>query len=224
MRTVTALVVLALLDPPLLTAQRRATPPRKPATPPAPATIKVAPDVTCPAPLGEGATTKRSFCDVVTGRAAAEGILIDIPPHVGEVVLTFDLHNRQTYSEEQVRAKRAYARYTATIAVVTMENVLIDRAVVQSEFRSAVDLVDRITGGAGPGGMKAVAPTGLETISITIPETQNRVSILGEKVTIDRVESSATYYSSGRPIAIISNVVVEYRPPPAAPATTKKPR
>jgi hypothetical protein len=105
-----------------------------------------------------------------------------------------------------------------------MENVLIDRAVVQSEFRSAVDLVDRITGGAGPGGMKAVAPTGLETISITIPETQNRVSILGEKVTIDRVESSATYSSSGRPIAIISNVVVEYRPPPAAPATTKKPR
>jgi hypothetical protein len=68
-----------------------------------------------------------------------------------------------------------------------------------------------------------VAPTGLETISITIPETANRVSILGEKVTIERVDSSASYSSSGRPIAIISNVVVEYRPPPAAPATTKKP-
>jgi hypothetical protein len=224
MRTVTALVVLTLLNPQLLIAQRRAAP-RKPANPPPPAIKKMVPEVTCPAPLGDGATSKRSFCDVVTGRAAAEGILIDIPPHAGEAVLTFDLHNRQTYSEEQVRAKRAYARYTATIAVVTMENELIDRAVVQSEFRSAVDLVDRITGGAGPGGMKAVAPTGLETISITIPETADRVSILGEKVTIERVDSSASYSSSGRPIAIISNVVLEYRPPPPiAPATTRKPR
>ena len=46
----------------------------------------------------------------------------------------------------------------------------ISRAVVQSEFRAATDLVDRVSGGAGPGGVKAVAPTGTEAITISIPE------------------------------------------------------
>ena len=45
-----------------------------------------------------------------------------------------------------------------------MDNTLISRAVVQSEFRTAADLVDRVGGGAGPGGVKAVAPTGTESI------------------------------------------------------------
>jgi hypothetical protein len=34
-------------------------------------------------------------------------------------VLTFDLHNLHLYSEELVKARRAYARYTATIGVLT---------------------------------------------------------------------------------------------------------
>ena len=62
--------------------------------------------MTCPAPLGVGVNSKRTFCDVLTSRVPAEGILIDIPPHAGPVTLTFDLHNRHTYSEEQIRAIR----------------------------------------------------------------------------------------------------------------------
>jgi hypothetical protein len=176
----------------------------------------------CPAPLGVGVKTKRTFCDVLTGRSPADGILIDLPPHAGPVTLTFDLHNRQTYSEEQVKTQRAYARYTASIGALTMDNTLISRAAIQSEFRNAADLLDRIPGGAGPAGMKAVAPTGLEPISITIPEAESRISILGEKLTIDRLDASATYSSAGRPIAIISNVMIEYRPAPAK-TTAKKP-
>jgi hypothetical protein len=70
--------------------------------------------------------------------------------------------------------------------------------------------------------MKAVAPTGVEPIVITIPEAEDRVSILGEKLTVDRLDSSATYSSAGRPIAIISNVMIEYNPAPAK-TTAKKP-
>jgi hypothetical protein len=189
-------------------------PVRKPEPPPPAAPEKVAPDMTCPTPLGVGLKTKRAFCDVMTGRDPAEGILIKIPPHSGPVELTFDLHNRHTYSEEQVKANRAYASYTATVGVLTMDNTLISRAVVQNEFRKASDLVDRVGGGAGPGGAKAVAPTGTEPITITIPESENQVSILGEKLTVARVDGSATYTSPGRPIAVISNVMIEYRPAP----------
>ena len=59
------------------------------------------------------------------------------------------------------------------------------------------------------------APTGTEPISITIPEAENAVSIVGEKLTVDRVDGSATYASPGRPIAVINNVMIEYRPGPA---------
>jgi len=173
--------------------------------------------MSCPAPLGVGVTTKLAFCDVLTGRDPLQGILIKLPPHVGPVTLTFDLYNRQTYSEEQVRARRAYARYTASIGVLTMDNTLISRAVVQSEFRTASDLVDRIGGGAGPGGVKAVAPTGHEMVSMAIPDgVEDQVSILGEKLLVERQDPSenATYSQPGRPIADVANVMLQYQPPP----------
>jgi len=202
---------------------------RRPAARPVPEVppIKEAPQMTCPAPLGAGVTTKLTFCDVLIGRDPAAGILVTIPPHKGDVKLTFDLHNRHTFSEEQMRDKRAaYARYTASVGALTLDNTLISRAVVQSEFRTATDLVDRIGGGAGPAGLKAVAPTGQESITLTIPEAENSVSILGEKLTVERAEGTATFTAAGRPIAIISNVMIEYRtpPPPKAPSRTPAPK
>jgi hypothetical protein len=161
----------------------------------------------------------------MSGRDPAGGILIALPQHRGPVTLTFDLHNRHTYSEEQVRANRGFSHYTATIGVLTMDNTLISRAVVDNEFRKAGDLVDRVGGGAGPGGVKAVAPTGTESVTVTIPEEEQQVSILGEKVTVERLDGTATYSSPGRPIAIISNVMIEYRPgPPAKPALAPRKR
>lgn len=220
MRAILAAGFIALLAVPVVAQTRR--PARRAPAPPAPVLKKIAPEMVCPAPLGTGVNTNQAFCDVMTGRDPAAGILIKLPPHRGPVTLTFDLHNRQTYSEEQVRAERAFTRYTATIGVLTMDNTLIRRAVVQNEFRTAADLVDRVGGGAGPGGVKAVAPTGTESISIAIPDTEDEVSILGEKVMVERAEGTATYSQSGRPIAVISNVMVEYRPGPARPAAKSK--
>ena len=123
--------------------------------------------------------------------------------------------------KEQVRAKRAYTRYTASIGVMTMDNTLISRAVVQNEFRTAADLVDRVGGGAG-GAVKAVAPTGIESISIQIPESESQVSLLGEKLTVEGIDGNVTYSQPGRPIAVVSNVMLEYRPGPAPKTPPKK--
>ncbi len=169
-------------------------------------------EVTCPAPLGEGVTTGATFCDVLTGRDAPEGILVQIPRHQGRATLRFELHNRQTYSEQEVLAGRAFARSTATIGVLTMDNELLTRAVIQSEFRTATDLMDRVGGGAGPEGLKAVAPIGTEAIEVTIPANVNEVSILGERLEVMRVDREETFTAPGRPIATISHVTVEYRP------------
>jgi hypothetical protein len=178
--------------------------------------------VQCPSALGDGVETKRSFCDVVTGRDVASGIIVAIPPSNGPVTLTFDLHNRHTYSEELVKTNRGYRRYTATIGVLTMDNTLLTRAIVQNEFRSAADLVDRVGGGAGPGGVKAVAPTGVESISVSVPAGEKAVSILGEKLHVIRPDGVDNFNVPGRPIAVISNVMLEYRPPPARRAPARR--
>lgn len=217
-------IAIALLLTAPAAAQTRRPPARKP--PPPPAAKTITPDMTCPTPLGVGLKTKLPFCEVMAERDPAGGVLITVPPHKGPATLTFDLHNLHTYSEEQVRAHRAFTRYTATIGVMTMDNTLLSRAVVQNEFRTATDLLDRVGGGAGPGGVKAVAPTGTESVSIDVPEGEAQVSLLGEKLTVDRMDGSATYTQPGRPIAVVSNVLLEYRPAPppkpARPATTKK--
>src|SRR5207253_5835014 len=210
MRRAIAIALLVAAAP--VSAQTRRTPPRK--TPPPPVSQTVAPDMICPTPLGVGVKTKLTFCEVMAGRDPAAGVLIAVPLHKGPATLTFDLHNLHTYSEEQVRAKRAFTRYTATIGVLTMDNTLLSRAIIQNEFRTAADLVDRIGGGAGPGGVKAVAPTGTESIAIEIPETETRVSILGEKLLIERLDGTDNFQLPGQPVAIISNVMLEFRPAP----------
>ena len=178
----------------------------------------------CPSMLGEGVETKRAFCDVLTARDPAEGVVIAIPPHTGPVTLTFDLHNRHTYSAELVKSKRAYRRYTATIGALTADNTLLSRAIIQSEFRNEADLLDRVGGGAGPGGVKAVAPTGIETIVVTIPAEENSVSLLGEKLSVIGPDVNDNFIAPGRPVAVVSNVTLEYRPapPPRRPAPARR--
>jgi hypothetical protein len=220
-----SVALIALIALPAAGQTRATRPPaRRPAAKPAALPpLKTEPAmIMCPNPLGEGVRTKLMFCDVLTGRDPMDGILVDLPPHVGPVTITFDLHNRHMYSEELIKSNRAYRRYTATIGVLTMDNTLVSRAIVQSEFRATSDLVDRIGGGAGPGGVKAVAPTGSEPISIEIPDTENRVSILGEKLAVERLDGVDNFTLPGQPVAIISNVMLQYRPAP--PKRTPAPR
>jgi len=214
-RVITVGLVVLTVTP--LVGQTRKPPARKPAPAPAATTKKIAPDTICPAPLGVGLTSHEAFCEVMAGRDPAGGVLITIPSHKGSATLTFDLHNLHLYSEEQVKAHRAYARYMATIGVLTMDNTLLTRAMVLSEFRTAADLLDRISGGAGPAGVKAVAPTGTESISVAIPEGEDQISLLGEKLLVESVSGTATYSQAGRPIAAVSNMMLEYRPAPPKP-------
>ena len=179
----------------------------------------------CASELGTGLTSGRRFCDVLTGNDPKQGVLITIPPHRGPVTISFELHNRHTYSAELVKLKQAYRKYVATVGVLSMDNTLVDRAVVMSEFRTEKDLFDRIGGGAGPGGVKAVAPSGAEPIVIELPaDIGGQVSVLGEKLSVVRPGGVDTFTSPGRPIASISNVMLEFRPGlPPKKTPTKKP-
>jgi hypothetical protein len=217
------MVITAFLSAGGVDAQtKRPAPTRKPV--PAARKPTVAPaELTCPSPLGTGVRTQREYCDVLTGRDPKEGILIKLPPHRGPVTLRFNLHNRHTYSEDEVRMKRGFASYIAGIGVLTLDNTLLTRAAVAAEFRRAEDLVERISGGAGPGGVKAVAPIGVESIELQLPAELTEVSILGEKLAVVRADGQpANYAAPGRPIAIISDVTVEYTPAPVPPPARRR--
>lgn len=236
MRSAALILIAALAGSAALVAQTTKPPAgttKKPAPRPAtrkPSTAKPLPPViepamvNCPTTLGQGARDGVTYCDVQIGREPMDGIVIPFPPHQGPVTVSFNLHNRHTYSEEQIKANRAYSRYTATIGVLALDNTLLSRFYVQNEFRTAADLVDRIGGGSGPGGLKAVAPTGTEPIVIVVTEddAKDGVSILGEKLSVVRVDGSDIFTAPGRPIAVISNVMLEYRPAPARPAPARR--
>lgn len=221
MRLVLVALAIALLAAPVQaqskkTPARRPAPARKaPARPPAPVPLtRVPATLVCPSELGDGVTSKRRFCDVLTGLDPRAGVVITVPPHRGPVTLSFEVHNRHTYSAELVKKKQGYRHYTATIGVLLMDGTLIDRAVVDSEFRTERDLYDRVGGGAGPGGVKAVAPTGAEFVQFTLPEGTLEASVLGERLTVVRPDGTEQFTAPGRPVATISNVMLEYRPGP----------
>ena len=213
MRILTAsLLMVVLLSITAEAQQRRRQPATKPKPKPTPAQLKTEPaKVTCPESLGSGVKTGASYCFVLAGRDPAEGVLVAVPPHTGEATLKFDLHNRHTYSEEEMKAGRGFAKYTAVIGVLTMKGDLLDRAAVQTEFRAARDLYDRISGGAAPGGVKAVSPVGVEHVAIAIPAGIDQVSLLGELLDSTTAAGRETA-APGRPVAIVSSVTIEYRP------------
>jgi hypothetical protein len=180
------------------------------AAPPPPTAVPAA--VECPNVLGQGTATGRTFCDILSGVDPAAGAIIRVPPHTGTATVLFDLHNRHMYSAELVASGRAYTRATATIGVLAMNGLLLSRAVVQSEFRAAGDLFDRIAAAGGMADVKAVAPIGSEPIAVEVPEGLDAVSVLGETLVVVRADGADNVTGRGRPIAAISNVRVEYRP------------
>lgn len=217
-RVLICAVMLSIFAAPIV-AQTRRTPPRKapPAKKAAPAPAKTAtPETTCPSLIGMGVKTIRSYCDVPAGRDPAQGVILKLPPHTGAATLSFDLHARHTYSEEQTKSEKGYAHYRAIIGVLAMNGDLLGRGAIDTEFRTAADLFDRIGGGAGPGGLKAVAPAGSEHIFVTIPTGIDQVSLLGESLDALTPAGHETVVMPGRPVAIVSNLLVEYHPAPAS--------
>jgi hypothetical protein len=222
-RFVTALLILttlALADSTAL-AQRQKTTKKAPAKAAAVPPKTVTPEIKCPSLLGMGVKTVRSFCDVPAGRDPEQGVVISLPAHAGAGTLTFDLHARHLYSEDEMKRGKVYARYRAVIGVLTMKAELLARGAVEAEFRTANDLFDRIGGGTGPGGVKAVAPAGREQVIVEVPANADQVALLGETLDAITPAGHETSVMPGRPVAVVSNVLFEYKPAPP-PKTTKK--
>jgi hypothetical protein len=173
---------------------------------------KAGPAVACAADLGQGLKTKRQFCDIVVAKDRTDSISITLPPHRGAASLTFDLHNRFGIPEPGTAPDRAYARHVAVVAVVAPGGSVVARLVVEAEYRNTGSLFDRIGGGSGPGGAKAIGPGPVESIKVAIPAALSAVGIVGVKLTVTTSRGTDVFDSPGRPVAIASNFKVEFTP------------
>ena len=166
----------------------------------------------CASDLGTGVKTKRRFCDVVIASTARESVSIAIPAHAGAAALMFDLHNRFTVPAANADAVQSFTRHTAVVAVVRPTGEVIERAAVSREYRSVADLFDRI-GGTGRGSPpKVVAPGQAQAVRIEIPAGVTAVGIVGTRLEEWRVTGRGAFDNPNKPIAMVSNLRLEYVP------------
>lgn len=191
----------------LAAAQRETTPaPRASAT-------RISSASECAANLGTGVKSRRVFCDVVISATPKDSVLITIPAHTGTATLQFDLHNRFSVPVVPGQPALAFARHEAVVHVVRPTGEVIGRGAVIREFRTVADLFDQIGGGGRPGGVKAIAPGPAEAVRTVIPAGISSVGIVGGRLrAFTGLGAEETFDTPGRPVAIVSNVRVEYRP------------
>lgn len=167
----------------------------------------------CVSSLGAGVKSRRTFCDVVIADAPAGSISMAVPNRTGQATLRFDLHNRFDIPVVVGFPGASYARHEAVVRVVGEDATVIGRAAVVREFRAMADLFDQLGGGGRPGGVKAVAPGAPESVRFSIPAGVATIGIVGERLRVrTAVGGETTYDAPGRPVAIVSNLRIEYRP------------
>jgi hypothetical protein len=162
----------------------------------------------CASDLGRGVKSKREFCDIMASTDPAKGVSMRIPPHKGASTLRFDLHNRFAVAGKSL----PFARASALVAILNANSsAVIDRAAVVNELHTELDLFDRIVG-TGPGGTKTIAPGRAQAATIRIPASVTAIAIVGVRVDLTTKAGSEVFSSPGRPVAIVSNLRLEYTP------------
>jgi len=175
---------------------------------------RVSTDAQCAADLGTGVKSRRTFCDVLVANTPAGSVMMTIPRHIGAATLHFDLHNRFTVPALAVPPLLAFARHEAVVSVIQPTGDVIGRAAVVREFRSVSDLFDQIGGGGRPGGVKAVAPGPAEAVRFTIPAGVSTIGLVGVRLKVLTRSGEEAFEAPGRPVAIVSNLRVQYTPAP----------
>jgi hypothetical protein len=168
---------------------------------------------TCAAELGRGVKSRRNFCDIVTTSTPSESIVMTIPARTGAATLMFDLHNRFDLPAVEGFPGASYTRHEAIVRVIQPDGTVIGRGAVVREYRTTADLFDQLAGGGRPGGVKAVAPGPAEAVRFSIPAGVSSIGIVGEQLRVRTgLGGNNLFDAPGRPVAIASNIRLEYRP------------
>jgi len=177
--------------------------------------MAVSTNFTCTADLGTGDRTRRRFCDIVIAQAVPEAsLIVSLPPRRGIATLLLDLHNRFAVPPTGDRpVGEMFVRHSALVALVGPDSATLARAAVTREFRTVQDLFDQLSGGGLEGGFKTVAPGPAEPVRFDIPEGVSEVGLVGMRLEELTREGLEWFDAPGRPVALASNIRLEFTPP-----------
>jgi hypothetical protein len=167
---------------------------------------------TCASDLGLGVKSRRRFCDIIIASTPRESVLITLPPRTGVATILFDLHNRFTVPPAGTDPAQAFTRNTAVIAIIRSTGEVIERAAVSREYRSTADLFDRIAGPGRGSPPRVVAPGQPQDVRVDIPAGVTSIGIVGTRLEEWRLSGRGTFDNPNKPIAMMSNLRVEFRP------------
>ena len=160
----------------------------------------------CASDLGAGVKTRRRFCDVIIATTPADSIAMTLPARTGPAALMFDLHNRFTVPAPKTPAMQAFTSETAVVAIVRSTGEVIERAAASREFRTPVDLFDRLAGA------NATAPGPAVPVRITIPAGVTAIGLVGVRLEEWKASGRGAYATPKRSIALASNFRLEFTP------------
>jgi hypothetical protein len=166
----------------------------------------------CASDLGAGVKSRRRFCDVIIASTPRDSVSVALPSRTGLATLLFDLHNRFTVPPAGVDPSQAFVRNTAVIAVIRPTGEVIDRAAVSREYRTVLDLFDRIAGPGRGSAPRAVAPGQAQAVRVEIPAGIASIGIVGTRLEEWRAAGGGTFDNPNRPIAMVSNLRLEFTP------------
>lgn len=166
----------------------------------------------CYSDLGTGVKSRRRFCDVIIASTARESVSIALPARTGPATLLFDLHNRFTVPPASADTAQSFARHTAVIAVIRATGEVIERAAVSREFRSTLDVFDRIAGPGRGAAPRVVAPGHAQPVRLEIPAGVTAIGIVGTRLEEWRATGRGSFDNPMRPIAMVSNLRLEFTP------------
>ncbi len=171
---------------------------------------------TCAADLGQGVKTSRQFCDVIIATTSAESVAMAIPAAHrdgdADVRSAQPLHRAGRRSRIPRRRSRGTRRSSRSSGPPGER----DRARGRRSRVSArvQDLFDRIGGGARPGGVQGGRARSARSRSVSrFPRALPAIGIVGVRLEVHDTRGEARPTTRpGAPIAIVSNLRIEYTP------------
>src|SRR5262245_35311928 len=155
--------------------------------------------------MGKGATTNRSYYDVVITKDPVSGVLIKLPYTKKGGKFTFDLHHRLAITEDFGLP----AEVTTVIEILsggtTSHGIytLVDRINPGDKFEETITKISTSEID------KFVTPMSRKTITLTTLPGPQSISIVGQTLSITRGSSTTRIDTPGTRIAAVSNFKFE---------------
>jgi len=158
--------------------------------------------------MGKGATSGRSYYDVVITRDPTAGVLIKLPYTKKGGKFSFDLHHRVAMTEDF----GATAEVTTVVEILSGGTTSVGVYTIADKINSGDTLDEPINKSSSAEIDKYVTPLSKKTITLDIRPGPQSISIVGQMMIISRGANTTRIDTPGTRIATVSNFKFQEAP------------